>query len=116
VGVHCPIVGLALEMAPARRVHDLLWLIPVGARNVAVAVKHLFAAECGLGIPGAVRGDLGRSRAPQPSSFEMLADLPAARAARFQVLPGVASDLRSAVRSRIHLVAKPLQPKASSYR
>ena len=61
-------------------------------------LEHLIGTERRLGIAGSVRRDLGRPRALESSGFEVLADLPATWAACFQVLPGIASDFRGAVR------------------
>src|SRR5205814_1018273 len=106
----CPAGRLVLGSAAPRLLHDSLGLIPVRGGDLAVARKRLVRAERGLGVARAVRSDLGRARALQASRFKMLADLPAARTARLEVLAGIAADLRGTVLSGVDLVAEPPQP------
>src|SRR5439155_24797267 len=89
VCVRCPAGRLVRDSAAPRLAHDSLGLIPVRGGDLAVAREHLVRTEPGLGVSRAVRRDLGRPRALQPSRFKMLADLPAARTARPDVLAGI---------------------------
>jgi len=89
---------------------DSARLVAVGFRHGPVQRLHVSAIKGQLFFSSPVRGDLRGAGAAQAGFLEMFLNLLAARAVRFDVLAGVALDLRRAILSGLQVVAELPQP------
>src|SRR5271165_5365309 len=100
-----------LDLVSARLgfVDDTLRLVPEFLRHRLVTALHFFVADIDLGVPRTVGGDFCGFSPTNTLLVQMLFDLLPARAARFQILLGIALDLRCSVWALLNFISQLLQ-------
>src|SRR5208283_1933407 len=104
-----PTPRLYLVNAGLGFVHDTLRLVPEFLRHSLVTVLHFFVADIDLGVPRSVGGDLCGFGPMNTLLVQVLFDLLPAWAAGFQILLGVALDLRCSIWALLNFITQFLQ-------
>src|SRR5271165_5258443 len=86
--------------------HDTLRLVPEFLGHRLVTALHFFVADIDLGVPRSVGGDFCGFRPSDTLLVHVLFDLLPAWAARFQILLGVALDLRCSVWALLNFISQ----------
>src|SRR5271165_3559093 len=89
--------------------HDTLRLVPEFLGHRLVTALHFFVADIDLGVPRSVGGDFCGFRPTDTLLVQVLFDLLAARAARFQILLGIALDLRCSIWALLNFITQLFQ-------